>query len=320
MEHVEAHIEEVHSWPTACGCGVKVEDVNSYRHHLSDQHGLWKAEWRMFGQKRMPEDDEQPVLGPEEAGQTTPCQGEKRLKPGDEFVEWSPSLAGRSQNPPSSRTEVSNRRKVSRKAASNGTTFIQSSPIKAGSSDQPSGRSGGPGTGEASMSTPSTISHYPEPGWDSPIVTVFDDQDRPPDNQALLELPPYRYDRSDGSLTGDSIYGTLRLGDVTWSENSIADPTSMSTPVTDKGSDAFEAPLDPALFYLDGSSPQPLGSDQFHDLNTPQSDSEDDLDLPSLESLLRRTPAPVEGDFKLGHGKPAESDPSDSGMDGGCGS
>jgi len=42
MAHVKEYIEKVDSWPNACPCG-KVEDANSLRYHLSDEHGLWKA-------------------------------------------------------------------------------------------------------------------------------------------------------------------------------------------------------------------------------------------------------------------------------------
>jgi hypothetical protein len=63
-------------------------------------------------------------------------------------------------------------------------------------------------------------------------VTVIDDEE-PPDGQALLERPPRIHDRSDSFLPGDSTDDEFWLDDVSWTENSITNPTSVSTPVTD---------------------------------------------------------------------------------------
>jgi hypothetical protein len=80
-----------------CLCNTEAEDANSLRHHLSDAHGLWKAEWRIFGRKRGPEKDEKDVdpasmPNSEDTCETIPCKGRKRTKPGDTFIEWSPPL------------------------------------------------------------------------------------------------------------------------------------------------------------------------------------------------------------------------------------
>lgn len=203
MAHVEQqHVQQVCSWPTAGPCGTEVEDASTLRHHLSDAHGLWKAEWRMFGRKRAPEDDEEPIdpaptLSLEDACQTRPCKDEKRAKTRGKFIEWSPSRKEQSPNPPTSRTKASNRRMVSQKLVSTGTTSIEWSPAaKAGSSNLASSQHGGLGTREPAISAPSSPKHYPELDWNSPSVTVIDDEE-PPDGQALLERPPRIHDRSD---------------------------------------------------------------------------------------------------------------------------
>jgi hypothetical protein len=63
------------------------------------------------------------------------------------------------------------------------------------------------------------------------------------------------------------------------------------------------------LFCSESLISQPLTSEHFYDINTPRSDEEDELDLPSLESLLRRTPVPPssKSDRELGYGEPTES-------------
>lgn len=315
MAHVEQqHVEQVCLWPTTCPCGTEVEDASTLRHHLSDAHGLWKAEWRIFGRKRAPEDDEETInpastLSLQDAGQTRPCKNEKRAKIRGKFIEWSPSRKEQSPNPPTSRTKASNRRKVSQKLVSTRTTSIEWSPAaKAGSSNLASSQHGGLDTREPAILAPSSPKHYPELDWDSPSVTVIYDEE-PPDGQALLEQPPRIHDRSDSFLPGDSTDDEFWLDDVSWTENSITDPTSVSIPVTDIGPDTFEDVLDPALFCSEGSISQPLTSEHSHDINTPRSDEEDELDLPSLESLLRRTPVPPSSkpDRELGHGELTES-------------
>jgi len=193
---------------------------------------------------------------------------------------------------------------VSQKLVSTRTTSIEWSPAaKAGSSNLASSQHGGLDTREPAILAPSSPKHYPELDWDSPSVTAIDDE--PPDGQALLEQPP----RSDSFLPGHSTDDEFWLDDVSWTENSITDPTSVSIPVTGIGPDTFEDVLDPALFCSEGSISQPLTSEYSHDINTPRSDEEDELDLPSLESLLRRTPVPPSSkpDRELGHGEPTES-------------
>jgi hypothetical protein len=191
---------------------------------------------------------------------------------------------------------------------STGTTSIEWFPAaKAGSSNLASSQHGGLGTREPAISAPSSPKHYPELDWDSPSVTVIDDEE-PLDGQALLERPPRIHDRSDNFLPGDSTDDEFWLDDVSWTESSITDPTSVSTPITGIGPDTFEDILDPALFCSEGSISQPLTSERSHDINTPRSDEEDELDLPSLKSLLRRTPVPPSSkpDHELGHGELTE--------------
>ena len=139
-------------------------------------------------------------------------------------------------------------------------------------------------------------------------MTVVEDHEGALGSQALLELPPQSGDESNGVLTGDSMDDALWLDDVSWTENSLTDPTSVSTPVTDIGPDAFEDVLDPALFCAQALTSQSLISEFSHNMNTPRRDGEDDLDLPSMESLLHRIAAPSssEPDYKLGHGKRTE--------------
>jgi len=126
---------------------------------------------------------------------------------------------------------------------------------------------------------------------------------------ALLERPSRIHDRLDSFLPGDSTEDEFWLDDISWTENSITDPTSVSTPLTDICPDTFEDVLDPALFCSGGSLSQPLTSEHSHHINTPRSDEEDELDLPSLEFLLRRTPVPPSSkpNRELGHGEPTES-------------
>jgi hypothetical protein len=83
MVHIEEeHIHEVCSWPTTCPCNTKAEDVISLRHHLSDAHGYWKAEWRIFGRKKASEKDKNEVHqlstpNPEDARETKTVQKKK---------------------------------------------------------------------------------------------------------------------------------------------------------------------------------------------------------------------------------------------------
>lgn len=310
MAHVEDHVEKVYSWPTTCPCGRRELPL------ASPERRIWPLGSRMedVRQEQGSEDDEEPIdpaptLSLEDAGQTRPRKDEKRAKTRSKFIEWSPSRKEQSPNPPTSRTRASNRRKMSQKLVSTGTTFIERSPAaEAGSSNLASSQYGGLATRESAISAPSSPKHYPELDWDSPSVTVVDNEE-PPDGQALLERPPRIHNRSDSFLPGDSTDGEFWLDDVSWTENSITNPTSVSTPVTDIGPDTFKDILDPALFCLEGSISQPLTSEHSHDINTPRSDEEDELDLPSLESLLRCTPVPPSSkpDRELGHGEPTES-------------
>jgi hypothetical protein len=186
MAHVEQqHVEQVCSWPTTCPCGTEVEDASTLRHHLSDAYGLWKAEWRMFGRKRALEDDEEPIdpaltLSLEDASQTRPCKDEKRARTRGKFIEWSPSRKEQSLNPPTSRTKASNRRKVSQKLVSTGTTFIEWYPAAKASPNLASSQYGDLGTREPAMSAPSSPKHYPELDWDSLSVTDVGGEE-PPD-------------------------------------------------------------------------------------------------------------------------------------------
>ena len=62
MAHVEdEHIETVCLWSASCGCGTAAKDATSLRYHLSDAHGLWKAEWKWFGAKEPDKEDEDPA-------------------------------------------------------------------------------------------------------------------------------------------------------------------------------------------------------------------------------------------------------------------
>jgi hypothetical protein len=98
-------------------------------------------------------------------------------------------------------------------------------------------------------------------------VTIIKNKE-PPDSQALLKRPPRIHDRSDNFLSEDSMEDEFWLDDVSWIENSITDPTSVFTPVTDIGSETFEDVLDSALFCSEGLISQPLTSERSHDMNT----------------------------------------------------
>jgi hypothetical protein len=84
----------------------------------------------MFGRKKAPEDngesiDPAPALSLEDTGQTRQCKDEKRAKTRGKFIEWSPSRKEQSLNRPTSRMKASNRRKVSQKLVSTGTTSVE---------------------------------------------------------------------------------------------------------------------------------------------------------------------------------------------------
>jgi hypothetical protein len=291
-----AHIEEEHA-NEAC-CNIEVKDANSIRHHLSDAHGLWRAEWREFGRKRTPDEEDEDVNrvstpDPEDAGETPLCQRGKRAKPGDKFIEWSPSRQAQSPDPPSrqgqaGKTKASNNAKVSAVVAP---TFISWSPPAAGgSSDLPSGQYRRLGPGEPAIAIQSSSNHYPDPDWDSPSVTEVNDEEGASDGQALLDLPPQSGDRPHGVLPRDSLDNALWPEDSSLTEYSTTDPTSVSEYATDTGPVVFEDLLDPALLGSESPTSQPLSRPSSQDITTHQSDGEDEDDLPTLESLLNYTP------------------------------
>ena len=292
-EHIEEeHIDEGRTRPITC-CGTEVEDANSVRHHLSDAHGLWKAEWRMFGRKRGPEKDEKdvdPASTPnsEDVHETIPCKGRKRTKLGDQFIEWSPSPKKQSPDPPPSRQgrvgrmKASDGTEVSRAVAPTGMTFISWPPTAmANSSDPPGGQRRRRYPGEPATATQSSSSHCPDPDWDSPSMTAVDDEEGAPNSQGRLELPSQNGDRSDGVLAGDSMDNA---------RDSTTDPTSVSTPITATGPDMFENLLDPALFSSESPSLQSSSPPSSQGITMRRSDYGDEFDLPSLESLLGRNP------------------------------
>jgi phosphoenolpyruvate-protein kinase (PTS system EI component) len=51
-----AHIKEEHANKVCYN--IEVKDANSIRHYLSDAHGLWRAEWRVFSRERAPDEEE----------------------------------------------------------------------------------------------------------------------------------------------------------------------------------------------------------------------------------------------------------------------
>jgi hypothetical protein len=325
MAHVEAHVGQIRSWP-ACLWGTEFGDVNSLRHHLSDERGLWKAEWRKFGGKRAhdeegkeQEDDVDRVStpNPESPGEKTrPCKRRKGVKPVDKFIEWSPSPKAQSPDPHSprqrraDRTKASNSTKVSATGGPTRTTFISRFPTAtAGSSGLRKGQHRCLDPGEPAMATQSSSNHYPDPDWDSPGVTAVGEEEGGPNSPGLWELPLQSGDRSDGVLTGHSMDDALWLERVSWTGDSTTDPASVSTPVTDTAADVFEDVLDPAL----SSSEPPTSQSSFPpsslDINMDQSDFEDGLGLPSLESLLHRNPNRLSPtpDASAGHEKSTKS-------------
>lgn len=85
----------VKSLPTLCGCGTEVKDVEYFRHHLIDEHGLWKATWKAFCRKRLLEEDEDlanptSISDTDDAGEIRSYKRRKLTKTGDKFIEWSP--------------------------------------------------------------------------------------------------------------------------------------------------------------------------------------------------------------------------------------
>lgn len=282
MEHVEKHMDDVRSWPMTCPCGAQVQDMTSFRYHLSDIHGLWKAEWRSFGRKRTLE---------EGAGEMRPCQRRKLAKTGDKIIEWSPSPGWQSPSQLTSRqallqsAKASNKAKVSQKKVSASLTFIEwSLAAKSGSSTP--GRSRHE---DLCTDDPATLAHLPvgrylEMDSDNPGTVKLDDEEEVSDDQALLEMPSQSDEQVEDTATEDILDDPLWPSEMmSWMEDS---PEAPFDPVTDRCSDAFEDLLDPALFCSEGSTSLSLSSRSSRDSNTPQVEDEDGLDLPSLESLL----------------------------------
>jgi len=52
MNHVEKHVRKRCAWSTFCKCDTKIEDAESFYHHLCNEHDLWKMKWKTFDRKR----------------------------------------------------------------------------------------------------------------------------------------------------------------------------------------------------------------------------------------------------------------------------
>jgi len=78
---------------------------------------------------------------------------------------------------------------------------------------------------------------------------------------------------------------------------------------TDASPEVFEDLLDPALFESEAPTSQSTYSGPSQDIDTHSSDSEDEVDLPSLDSLLSRNPTHVnpKRPETPAHEKPARS-------------
>jgi hypothetical protein len=98
MDHIdENHIKKVSSWPTYCRCRTEVDDCECFCHHLSNEHGLWKTEWKSFSKKRLLEEDEDLMDPPgvsdgEDAVKKGQMKRRKLSKKEGTFIEW-PYLA-----------------------------------------------------------------------------------------------------------------------------------------------------------------------------------------------------------------------------------
>jgi hypothetical protein len=114
----------------------------------------------------------------------------------------------------------------------------------------------------------------------------------------MLELPSESHNQCDGLFTGDNSDDALWLDDVSWTEISTPDLSSVSITMTTSVLDAFEDVLDPALLFSEGSTSQPPTSGFSQEIQTLPSEGKDDnLDLPSLDSLLRIAPAPLSSEL-----------------------
>jgi hypothetical protein len=132
MAHIDKeHIEIVRLWPTPCGCGMEAKDTTVLRYHLSDIHGLWKAEWKRFGIKGPAQEDEDvddvaSIASVEDGDQVRTHQRRKVAKTDAKFVECFPLSKSESkgllvQGPTlPDRTRPSNRRKSDKKRATTG--------------------------------------------------------------------------------------------------------------------------------------------------------------------------------------------------------
>jgi hypothetical protein len=83
---------------------------------------------------------------------------------------------------------------------------------------------------------------------------------------------------------------SLGLEEVRWTEDSSPNPTLVSAHGTDAGPEVFEDLLDPAVFDVEAPTSQSTSSGSFQDTDRHSRDSEDEDDLPSLDSLLYRNP------------------------------
>jgi hypothetical protein len=78
---------------------------------------------------------------------------------------------------------------------------------------------------------------------------------------------------------------------------------------TDASPEVFEALLDPALFESEAPTSQFTSSGPSQDIDTHPGDSEDEVDLPSLDSLLYRNPTHINSNP---HDTPAHKKPTRS--------
>lgn len=324
MDHIDReHIETIHSWPAPCGCGMKAKDAMGLRYHLSDAHGLWKAEWKKFGVKDpVPEDEDidevVSISDLEDGDETRPRQRRKLEEIGVKFIECSSFGKPETEDPPlprrilPDRAKPPSRVKPSQKRGMSGWTFVEWSSPSSDSLGPSSDQYEGLCSDEPPMSTAPSLSCYPEPGWDSHSVILIDNDEEKDcefDGQARLVRSSQGGDRSDDTDTADSVDEAFWLDDGKETEGSTTDPTSVSTPLTDTCSDMFKDLLDPALFSSEGPASQPPSFGAPQGIKTPQSVGEVDFDLPSLESLLNHgsTGLPSGSHINSGHKERTES-------------
>jgi hypothetical protein len=109
----------------------------------------------------------------------------------------------------------------------------------------------------------------------------------------MLELQPQSDHPSDGVLGEDRTDDALSLEDIRWPEDSPPNPTLVSAYGTDASPEVFEDLLNPALFESEAPTSQSISFEPSQDINMRPSDSEDEVDLPNLDSLLSRNPIHV---------------------------